>query len=600
MISKRIATHAKNDNYRRLANYIAGNEKQQQKELEHGREYIYKPNIRELGNLAGKCLRKLSEWSLVHRTLGKGKERESASILSFDARPDNKPNQGLRWNKDNTSTEKCLISWAAGCWAGDDYQLAIQEVASTQALNTRTTKEKTYHLMISFRPEDQGKLKPEDFKAIEERFAETLGLAEHQRHCGVHVNTENTHLHIAYNLIHPEKLTRVEPWRDFIARDKLCREIEKEYGLTIDTGREKSREDRKSNLAASMEAHSGQQSFEGFAQEQAKPILEKLETAQTWEELHQEFARHGLVLERRGAGLVVKDRHGKQRAKASTMNREFSLKKLEKRFGKFEAPDKANLPKSETRYGAKPLQQKAQENALWQEFQAMREAQTKERENIKAKWQEYRAKLDKMILGSRSRNDLLRLARQKESQQRQQLDLQHPANWLDFLQEKARAGDENALAVLRSRKVEVQPMQRVQEEKEKKQAKADFLAQKTAIMESNVSAKGKRQLISQALIRSQCPDVKTEVTKHGHLVFTLPSGEKICDTGSRITFSEGARTEALAYMAASWGIKRMEKDREGKPVFVLPDGQKIHDKGNREFERPKPKPQRERGKGFER
>ncbi len=54
--------------------------------------------------------------------------------------------------------------------------------------------------------------------------------------------------------------------------------------------------------------------------------------------------------------------------------RECSLKKLEKRFGKFEAPDKANLPKSETRYGAKPLQQKAQENALRQEFQAMREA----------------------------------------------------------------------------------------------------------------------------------------------------------------------------------------------------------------------------------
>ena len=94
------------------------------------------------------------------------------------------------------------MSWCAGCWAGDDYELAIQEVADTQALNTRTTQEKTYHLIVSFRPEDETRLTPEAFKAIEERFAQALGLSEHQRHCGVHVNTENMHMHVAYNLIH--------------------------------------------------------------------------------------------------------------------------------------------------------------------------------------------------------------------------------------------------------------------------------------------------------------------------------------------------------------------------------------------------------------
>ncbi|MDL2227134.1 relaxase/mobilization nuclease domain-containing protein, partial [Deltaproteobacteria bacterium OttesenSCG-928-M10] len=58
--------------------------------------------------------------------------------------------------------EKCLMSWCAGCWSGDDeYQLAIKEVEDTQALNTRSTKEKTYHLIVSFRPEDEAKLTPE-------------------------------------------------------------------------------------------------------------------------------------------------------------------------------------------------------------------------------------------------------------------------------------------------------------------------------------------------------------------------------------------------------------------------------------------------------
>lgn len=96
--------------------------------------------------------------------------------------------------------EKCLASWCAGCAAEDDYELAIVEVQAVQSLNTRSTKEKTYHLLISFRPEDEAKLTPEAFKAIEEHFAATLGYSEHQRHCGVHKNTANLHMHVAYNM----------------------------------------------------------------------------------------------------------------------------------------------------------------------------------------------------------------------------------------------------------------------------------------------------------------------------------------------------------------------------------------------------------------
>lgn len=47
--------------------------------------------------------------------------------------------------------EKVLYSWHEGCLS-DDYALAIREVQATQALNTRSRKEKTYHLVISFRP----------------------------------------------------------------------------------------------------------------------------------------------------------------------------------------------------------------------------------------------------------------------------------------------------------------------------------------------------------------------------------------------------------------------------------------------------------------
>ena len=59
--------------------------------------------------------------------------------------------------------EKCLASWCAGCVTEDDYGLAIVEAQAAQAMNTRSQKEKTYHLLVSLRPEDEAKLTPDDF-----------------------------------------------------------------------------------------------------------------------------------------------------------------------------------------------------------------------------------------------------------------------------------------------------------------------------------------------------------------------------------------------------------------------------------------------------
>lgn len=93
------------------------------------------------------------------------------------------------------------MRWCAGCLGDDDYQNGIAEAMDVQAINVRTTKNKTYHLVISFRLEDEAKLTPEVFRAVEERFAAALGYTDHQRHCGVHKNTANLHMHIAYNMI---------------------------------------------------------------------------------------------------------------------------------------------------------------------------------------------------------------------------------------------------------------------------------------------------------------------------------------------------------------------------------------------------------------
>ena len=96
--------------------------------------------------------------------------------------------------------EKSLVSWCGGCLGGDEYAEGIAEVQDTQTMNTRSGGAKTYHMVVSFRPEDETRLTPEHFKALEERFAAALGYSDHQRHCGVHKNTGNIHMHVAYNM----------------------------------------------------------------------------------------------------------------------------------------------------------------------------------------------------------------------------------------------------------------------------------------------------------------------------------------------------------------------------------------------------------------
>lgn len=57
--------------------------------------------------------------------------------------------------------EPPAMTWCAGYVGGDDYAEGIAEVQDTQALNTRVQSAKTYHLVVSFRPEDQARLTPE-------------------------------------------------------------------------------------------------------------------------------------------------------------------------------------------------------------------------------------------------------------------------------------------------------------------------------------------------------------------------------------------------------------------------------------------------------
>jgi hypothetical protein len=117
----------------------------------------------------------------------------------------------------------------SNCYS-DDQTAALIEIQNTQEMNKRAKSDKTCHLVLSF-PEGE-RLSLADLNAIEERFCEALGFNGHQRISVVHDDTNNLHMHIAINKIHPRNFTIHNPYYDYKKVAKLCEQIEQEYGLT--------------------------------------------------------------------------------------------------------------------------------------------------------------------------------------------------------------------------------------------------------------------------------------------------------------------------------------------------------------------------------
>ena len=487
--------------------------------------------------------------------------------------------------------EKNLLCWCAGC-AGDDYQDSIAEVLDVQALNTRTQKGKTYHLIISFRPEDEARLTPEVLKAIEERFAVALGYTDHQRHCSVHKNTSNLHMHVAYNMVHPEKHTVHKEYRDFWIRSKLCRELEQEYGLVVDVSKKKGQQQSLGDKAALIEAHTGQQSFESYAKGHREEILQALEAATGWQSFHESLALYGMEVKPYNNGLAFKDRHdkrGKHSVKISAVDRSLSRKKLEARLGSYQPPQNLEHIQERERYSAAPLHCSPERGQLFAEYKTAIDTRkttlqgVKEQEDatlaaIRAEWAAKRRELEQKNIAKKNLRRLLQLARKHEAEAlvKAKVSFQEPRNtvrqeipftsWNGFLQHKAEQGNEIALAVLRSREQTVSQEQAStptkdwsQHGQQYSQTRAEYSAKECAILENtDISAKGKKQL--QAILRMEqvTTNFQHHVDRKGTVIFTLQGGGKVRDSGTDILFSansETAKQIALRYVQEKWGKK---------------------------------------------
>jgi len=218
-----------------------------------------------------------------------------------------------------------------------------------------------------------------------------LGCADHQAAWAIHRDTDNDHVHLVVNRVHPERLTVWSPpfRKDYFILDKCMRELEIEFGhgrangpfITLDTehGPEIVRMSRTERRArgllkesapgaprltdSAVRAEKGLGpglSFQSWVADaparDLKAVLEQPRAGRSrganWQDVHATLARYGVRIETKGSGMVVTTRLEDGRglaAKASQLGRFASKAELEKRLGPFTPPDPARaLPPPET------------------------------------------------------------------------------------------------------------------------------------------------------------------------------------------------------------------------------------------------------------
>ena len=201
--------------------------------------------------------------------------------------------------------ERCTW-YMAGNLEGLDRQqdagLAVDVMELLQEGNTRAKGNKTYHLVISFHPEDR-RLAPAELEGVVRRAVGAAGLEEHQYIAVRHSEQEHEHLHVAVNKIHPETLKIHHPYKAIHAYQALATILEEELGLhRID----RTRSPLQSHRARNFEAHQGLESFSSWACRCIGDAIE-LDRIRSWVVLHEELKRFGVRVVRRGNGLAIVD-----------------------------------------------------------------------------------------------------------------------------------------------------------------------------------------------------------------------------------------------------------------------------------------------------
>ncbi len=252
----------------------------------------------------------------------------------------------IREPERENSQEKCIHAGARGFITDEPHSQTAEMVALSQ--EAVRSKDTINHYVLSWREGEQPS--PEQVEQAVSIFMEELGVKDHQAIYGLHADTDNLHLHLAINRVHPEtlKVVKINNGFDIEAAHKAIARIENVQGWQREQngryqvlengelGREHIDPDKPRQPAQpkrDMENRTGEKSAERIAIEDGAPIIKK---AQTWEQLHRELAAAGMRYEKTGSGATLFV--GDVGVKASSADRDASLSKMQKRLGAYQPP----------------------------------------------------------------------------------------------------------------------------------------------------------------------------------------------------------------------------------------------------------------------
>jgi hypothetical protein len=292
--------------------------------------------------------------------------------------------------------DKCVHSGALHFIAREP----LGQTAEMIALATESIRclDPVKHFVLSW-PSDE---RPTPAQADEAAkiFTASIGLEGHQCLYGMHVDTDNVHLHLLINRINPEtgRATLINSGWEIKAAHQALPLIEAAQGWKAERGAlyqldasgkvvrtaepDPDAPLRPSTRARNFEAVTGAQSAERIAQEHASPILR---SAPTWEAVHEQLAALGIRYEAAGSGAKIWV--GEVPIKASRADRQGSMGAMERRLGSFKPAPEAALAKAKE---LAPSTNKPLEPAMAQFVEGRRQYEARRKERRKQMLEKHR------------------------------------------------------------------------------------------------------------------------------------------------------------------------------------------------------------------
>ncbi|MCZ6174794.1 TraI/MobA(P) family conjugative relaxase [Campylobacter ureolyticus] len=242
----------------------------------------------------------------------------------------------------------------------------IAEILNTQKLNTTTKQDKTMHLVVSFREDENPSI--ELMKKIEDEIAKALGMQNHQRLSVVHSNTNNLHMHIAINKIDPITCRVKNPYNDVKILQETAIKLERKYNLKKDN--------HMSNFQKQSKKydHSYTLSFESWVKEKLDNKLKNIFKKEDlkFDEIVYLLGQHDLEFKERRNGFCISSKSEKLFCKASSINRNLSKQMLEKRFGKINLDTFINIKSNQkSSFNYEPTKKEQIHSNCWNVYRAL-------------------------------------------------------------------------------------------------------------------------------------------------------------------------------------------------------------------------------------